>query len=65
MAGSDQRTHYDVLGVPRDEYEAMAAIAVGYPGDAESLPDDLKAREHPSSRKPASEFAFRGRYTTG
>jgi nitroreductase len=65
MAGFHHDLSYEVFGVPVDEYEAMAAIAVAYPGDADELPDDLKAREKPNSRKSVTEFAFRGRFRAG
>ncbi|MDB4988943.1 MAG: nitroreductase [Myxococcaceae bacterium] len=62
MGGFHHDKAYDVLGVPREQYTAMAAIAVGYPGDISELPDDLKERETPSQRKTVAEFAHRGRY---
>jgi nitroreductase len=46
------------FAIPAD-CEPVAAIAIGYPGDPERLPDDLKKREHnPRERKPISEFVF-------
>ena len=58
MAGFSQDKAYDVLGVSRDEYHVMAAIAVGRKNEnAEDLPDDLRAMESPNTRKPPSEVA--------
>jgi nitroreductase len=62
MAGVHLEAAHQVFSVPADEFEAICAIAVGYPGDADELPEDLRAREHPSTRKPALEFAHKGRY---
>lgn len=62
MAGVHLDQTYDTFAVPRDAYTALCAIAIGYPGDPALLPDDLKARESPNSRKHASEFAFKGSY---
>lgn len=47
------------------EYEPVAAIAVGYPGDPDRLPDGLREREvAPRERRPQEEIAFRGRFGT-
>ena len=62
MGGFDATASYEALGVPEDEYEAMAAFAVGRPGRAEALPETLRAREAPSDRKPLSEVAAEGRF---
>ena len=62
MGGIDHQAAHDVLEVPRDLYESMAAIAVGYPGERQDLPPDLAERELPSSRRPVSTFAFKGCY---
>lgn len=61
MAGFDHERAGAELGLPTDEFEAMAAIAVGAPGDPAALPEPLRAREAPSPRNPASSFVFRGR----
>ena len=43
----------------------MAMIAVGYAGDANTLPDDLKARELADrKRKPITEIFFNGSWNT-
>jgi nitroreductase len=62
MGGVHHEQTYDAFGVPRAEYESMAAIVVGYPGDPGELPPDLLAREAPSPRKSQDDFAYRGRY---
>lgn len=62
MGGIHHDEVHDALGVPREEFESMVAVAVGYPGDARELPDDLRAKERPSARKSTREFVFEGRY---
>ena len=60
MGGFNHERSYEVLNVPRDEYEVMAAIAIGYYGDASTLVEKDRTREHPNGRRHVSEFAFRG-----
>jgi nitroreductase len=44
-----------------DGYEAVAGIAIGYPGDPNSLPEQLRAQEHsPRQRKALDSFVFDG-----
>jgi nitroreductase len=44
-----------------DGWEPVSVIALGYPGDAESLPDPLRERERAQRRrKPLEEFVFSG-----
>ena len=44
-----------------DGYEAVAGIAIGYPGDPNSLPDQLRTQEQgPRQRKPLESFVFDG-----
>jgi nitroreductase len=62
MGGIVHEKTYVAFGVPEDEFESLAAIAVGYPGAASDLPPDLAAREAPNARKSQREFAFAGRY---
>jgi nitroreductase len=51
-----------LYGVP-EQYEPVAAIALGYPGDPQSLPERLRNRElAPRERKPLTEFVFTGRW---
>jgi len=62
MAGIDPEKARQVFGIP-DDWEAVAGIAMGYVGDPESLPPELKERElAKSTRKPQSEFVFSGRW---
>lgn len=50
----------DVLGLPMG-YEPVAMFVLGYPGDPEDLPDDLKRKElRKRSRKSIEEFVSFG-----
>jgi nitroreductase len=60
MAGIDPEKARQTLGVP-EGYEVVAGIAIGYPGDPQSLPDALREREvGPRVRKPLDSFVFSG-----
>jgi len=65
MAGFDSDKAHDVLAVPREGYEVMAAIVVGRYGDAAELSEFNRGREKPNTRKHVSEFAFRGGFPQG
>jgi nitroreductase len=62
MAGIEvdkARTDY---AIPQD-WEPVAAAAIGYHGDPNSLPEQLQARESAErTRKPLSEFVFAGNW---
>lgn len=60
MGGVDREKAFDVLGIPRGEYDVLVAIAVGKRGDAARLPAMLAERERPSLRKPLGEIASEG-----
>ena len=60
MAGYDHDKARQVFGIPAG-WEPIAAIAIGYPGDPDSLPQPLRDREvAPRTRKPISEFVMSG-----
>jgi nitroreductase len=62
MAGFDHDKAKKVFEIPED-CEPIAAIAIGYPGDPNSLPEKLRDREvAPRTRKPLSEFVMSGRW---
>jgi nitroreductase len=50
----------EVYGIPAG-FEPVTALALGYLGDPEELPEDLRRKElAPRSRKPLSELVFSG-----
>ena len=58
MAGFDAAKVRETYGVP-EGHDPLVAIAAGYPGDPEALPDDLKEREmEPRERNPLGQFVF-------
>jgi len=62
MAGIVPDKIRETYGIP-DRYEPVAGIALGYPGNPDSLPDPLKKKElGPRSRHAAREFVFSGRW---
>jgi len=62
MAGFDPHKAAEVFAIPNG-WEPIAAFAIGYPGDAQTLPDTLRDRElAPRSRKPLHEFVMSGQW---
>lgn len=59
MGGVHRDRVHEVLGVPTEEYDFLCGVAIGKRGAPELLPEDLRGREVPSSRKPTAEFAVR------
>ena len=65
MAGIDREAVYGALGVPKEQYEVLAAIAVGRRGDPELLPPDLREREYPNERRPVTDFVSEATFQPG
>ncbi|HWT87344.1 MAG TPA: nitroreductase family protein [Candidatus Angelobacter sp.] len=62
MAGFDPETAREAYDIPQG-WEPIAAMAIGYPGDAASLPEPLQSREKaPRSRKRIHEFVMSGQW---
>jgi hypothetical protein len=62
MAGFDPQKSREVFAIPSD-WDAFAALAIGFPGTSESLPPSLKDRElAPRVRKPLREFVMTGQW---
>ena len=62
MAGFDPETAKEAYDIPQG-WEPFAAMAIGYPGDASSLPEPLQSREKaPRSRKRIHEFVMSGQW---
>ena len=60
MAGFDAGKAREVFAIPAD-FEPIAAMAIGYAGDADSLPQPLHDRElEPRKRKPVAQFVMTG-----
>ena len=58
MAGFDPEKARSLYGIP-DGWEAATALAVGYLGNINALPEKLQNRDKsPRNRKPLSEMAF-------
>lgn len=60
MAGFDPERARKTYHIPAD-CEPIAAMAIGYPGNPDSLPEKLRERETaPRVRRPISEFVYSG-----
>lgn len=60
MAGFDARKARELFELP-EAYEAVTVFALGYAGDPEQLPGEMRERElAPRVRKPLGEFVFNG-----
>ena len=60
MAGFDAEKARQAFAIPAD-WQPVAAMALGYPGDPASLSEKLRERElAPRSRKPVSDFVMSG-----
>lgn len=62
MAGFSVERAHEVLAVPRQGYEIMAAVAIGRRDDPALLPADVAANEAPNGRRPLVDVAFAGRF---
>jgi nitroreductase len=62
MAGFDPEKARQAFAIPAG-WDPIAAIAIGYPGDPESLPQPYRDRElAPRTRKPLKEFVMSGQW---
>lgn len=59
MTGVDFDRVRRVAQVP-DDFRIEAAVAIGYPGDKATLPEELQQREAPNGRRPVGETIFHG-----
>ncbi len=60
MAGFSRQKAFEILGISPDDYDIMAAVAVGRRGPADRLPEELAVIEKPNDRKPSAEVARKG-----
>jgi nitroreductase len=62
MGGIFPEKAREFFGIPAG-YEAVTGLAIGYPGDPNSLPEKLREREvAPRQRKPVESFLFSGQW---
>jgi nitroreductase len=61
MTGIDFDGIRNDLGVP-DHFRVEAAVAIGRRASPETLPEGLRGKEQPSTRKPVHEVAFAGAF---
>ncbi|MGC2765662.1 MAG: nitroreductase family protein [Candidatus Acidiferrum sp.] len=62
MAGFDPQKAIQVFSIPAG-WEPIAAFAIGYPGEVQSLPETLRERELAArTRKPLAEFVMSGNW---
>jgi nitroreductase len=62
MAGFDPQKAIEGFSIPAG-WEPIAAFAIGYPGDIQSLPETLRERELAvRTRKPLTEFVMSGNW---
>jgi nitroreductase len=58
MAGFSAERARELYAIP-DDFEPVAAIAIGHPGNLDDLPEDLRKRERASrARRSQAEFVF-------
>jgi nitroreductase len=62
MQGFDYARARELLQIPA-AYHVEAMAAVGKPGDRQSLPENLRAREQPSDRRPLEQTVREGPFS--
>ena len=62
MGGIDLETAYEVAGVPKDQFIAIFAIAVGYRGTDEDIHPRMVKNNFANDRKELSEIAFKEQF---
>ncbi len=61
MTGFDFEKARQVMNVP-ENFAIQAAVALGYQGDKDALPEMMASREAPSPRRPLEETVFKGAF---
>ena len=62
MAGFHIEMAREMFEIPAN-HDPLAMLAIGYPGDPASLPEDLRVKDlAPRQRKPIREFVFGGKF---
>jgi nitroreductase len=62
MAGFDWDRIHEALGVPDDEFDVEAMVAIGKRAPTDTLPEELQGREAPSDRKPLADIVSHGQF---
>jgi nitroreductase len=62
MAGFNRESAYAILAAPADQFDIMAAIAVGRRAGPEVLPEAVATKEQPNDRKPRQNMLREGRF---
>jgi nitroreductase len=62
MAGFDIEKAYTLLKVNKEEFDIMAAVAVGFRGEANLLNEEMAEIEAPNGRKPLADVAGEGAF---
>ncbi len=61
MGGFNKEKALAAVGASDDEYDALAMIAVGWKGDPDTLPEEVRGREMASGRRMVADISFEGR----
>jgi len=60
LGGIDVDAAHTLIGLDQGDGAVLCGFVLGRRGDPGALHEKLQAREHPSDRKPVSEFAIKG-----
>ncbi len=63
MGGIDLDAAYEVAGVPREKFETICAINVGYRGTDDDIHPRMVKENFANGRKDVGEIAFEGKYS--
>ena len=61
MGGIDLEAIPSALNIP-DDYTVEIGMAIGRPGPVESLPEKMRGREVPNTRRPITDFIANGKF---
>ena len=61
MAGFDAAKARELYAIP-ESHEAVAAVGLGYPGDEQGAPEELRKRNQRRPRRTLEQFVFAGRW---
>jgi nitroreductase len=61
MAGFDAAKAREQYAIP-ESHEAVAALGLGYPGDEQGAPEELRKRNQRRPRRTLEQFVFAGRW---